>query len=48
MFELSVLREWPVRKVVQTLGASAAQVYLARHRVGRLMKTELRRLSRET
>jgi RNA polymerase sigma-70 factor (ECF subfamily) len=47
MFELSVLREWPVRKVAQTLGASAAQVYLARHRVGRLMKTELRRLSRE-
>ena len=46
MFELSILREWPVRKVAETLRVSAAQVYLARHRVGRLLKKELGRLSK--
>src|SRR6266498_2796314 len=47
MFELSVLREWPVRKVALTLGVSATQVYLARHRVGRLLKKEVKRLERK-
>ena len=45
MFELYTLREWPVRKVAQTLGVSAAQVYLAKHRVGRLLKKEARRMN---
>jgi len=44
MFELYVLREWPVRKVAQTLGVSAAQVYLTKHRVARLLKREVARL----
>ena len=48
MFELYVLREWPVKKVAQTLGVSATQVYLAKHRVTRLLSRELRRLRRET
>jgi RNA polymerase sigma-70 factor (ECF subfamily) len=47
LFELSELRAWPVRKVAQTLGVSAAQVYLARHRVGRLLRREAARVTRE-
>jgi RNA polymerase sigma-70 factor (ECF subfamily) len=48
MFELYVLREWPVRKVAQTLGVSTTQVYLAKHRVGRLLKKEVQRLTKES
>jgi len=44
MFELYVLREWPVRKVAATLGVSAAQVYLAKHRIAGLLKKEVKRL----
>ena len=47
MFELYVLREWPVKKVAQTLGVSATQVYLAKHRVGRLLKNETAKLQKE-
>ena len=47
IFELYVLREWPVRKVAQTLGVSATQVYLAKHRVSTLLKKEARRLERQ-
>jgi len=45
-FELYVLREWPVTKVARTLGVSAASVYLAKHRVGALLKKELKKLER--
>ena len=44
IFELSVLREWPVTKVARTLGVSVASVYLARHRVGSRLRKETRRL----
>ena len=44
IFYLHVLKERPVREVAATLEVSAGQVYLARHRVGRLLKSELRRL----
>jgi RNA polymerase sigma-70 factor (ECF subfamily) len=44
MFELYVLREWPVSKVADTLGVNAGQVYLAKHRVSRLLKKEIRKL----
>ena len=47
MFELYVLREWPVRKVADTLGVSTGQVYLAKHRVSRLLKLETRRLEND-
>jgi RNA polymerase sigma-70 factor (ECF subfamily) len=47
VFELSVLRGWPVGKVVRALGVSTATVYLARHRVGRLLRSELNRLRAE-
>jgi RNA polymerase sigma-70 factor (ECF subfamily) len=44
MFELYVLREWPVSKVAGTLDVNAGQVYLAKHRVSRLLKKEIRKL----
>jgi RNA polymerase sigma-70 factor (ECF subfamily) len=42
IFDLYVLQNWSVQEVVQTLRVSPAQVYLAKHRVGRLLKKELR------
>ena len=46
IFELYVSREWPVRKVAQLLSVSASQVYLAKHRVSRLLKKEIQKLER--
>src|SRR5207245_1234837 len=40
MFDLYALQNWPVREVARTLGVSAAQVYLAKHRVSGLLKKE--------
>jgi RNA polymerase sigma-70 factor (ECF subfamily) len=47
MFDLYVLQRWPVGEVVRVLRVSRGQVYLAKHRVGRLLKKELSRLARE-
>jgi RNA polymerase sigma-70 factor (ECF subfamily) len=46
MFDLYVQKNWPVQKVARTLGVSVGQVYLAKHRVGGLMKKEIQRLKR--
>ena len=46
MFELYTIREWPLRRVAQTLGVSAASVYLAKHRVAAALKREVTRLER--
>ncbi|MBN8246267.1 MAG: sigma-70 family RNA polymerase sigma factor [Verrucomicrobia bacterium] len=48
MFDLYVLKEWPVREVIRTLHVNAAQVYLAKHRVSALVREELRRLERQS
>jgi RNA polymerase sigma factor (sigma-70 family) len=47
IFDCYVLREWPLKRVVSTLGVSSAQVYLAKHRVMRLIKREARRLEKQ-
>jgi RNA polymerase sigma-70 factor (ECF subfamily) len=44
MFDLYVLKEWPVREVAKTLHANVAQVYLAKHRVTSLIKQETEKL----
>ena len=44
MFELSAVQAWPVREVAWLLGVGSGQVYLARHRVGKLLKQEVKRL----
>jgi RNA polymerase sigma-70 factor (ECF subfamily) len=44
IFDLSVLRHLPVSEVIRLVKVNAAQVYLARHRVGALVKKEVKRL----
>ncbi|MBA3650982.1 MAG: sigma-70 family RNA polymerase sigma factor [Chthoniobacterales bacterium] len=46
IFDCYVLKEWPVQKVAKELRVSVAQVYLAKHRVGALLKREGTRLER--
>ncbi|MEW6158129.1 MAG: sigma-70 family RNA polymerase sigma factor [Verrucomicrobiota bacterium] len=41
IFDLYVLKKWPVGKVTRTLGVSLAQVYLSKHRVSRLLRKEI-------
>lgn len=44
IFDLSVLKDLPVRDVTKILKVNAAQVYLARHRISALVKKEAARL----
>jgi RNA polymerase sigma factor (sigma-70 family) len=46
IFDCYVLKEWPVGKVVEMLGVSSTQVYLAKFRVQGLLRKEVRRLER--
>ena len=41
IFDLYCLEGWPVLKVSQTLGVGVGRVYLAKHRVGRLLRKEV-------
>jgi RNA polymerase sigma factor (sigma-70 family) len=47
VFDLYVLKKMSVRDVASALGINAAQVYLAKHRVSRLIKKEVARLQTE-
>lgn len=47
IFDLYVLKEWPVREVARTLNVNAAQVYLTKHRVSGLVREELKRLEQK-
>ena len=47
IFDLYALQNWPTQDIARTLKVSVAQVYLAKHRVGSLLKKELRRLAKE-
>ena len=47
IFDLYFMKKWPVTKVAKTLGVNVAQVYLAKHRVGNLIKKELKELERD-
>jgi len=44
IYDLYVVKQWPVRKVADTLGVNIGEVYLAKHRVACLLKKELKRL----
>ncbi len=46
IFDLYCLEQWPVQKVARTLGVSVARVYLAKHRIGRLLKKEIKVLEK--
>ena len=47
IFDLYVLQNCSVREVVSMLRINAAQIYLAKHRVGALLKKEIKRLRAE-
>jgi RNA polymerase sigma-70 factor (ECF subfamily) len=45
IYHLHVVLGQPVREVTRALGTSPVQVYLAKHRIGNLLKKEIKRLS---
>ena len=47
IFDAYVLKQWPVSDVRKTLGVSATQAYLAKHRLTSLIKKEVKKLERE-
>jgi RNA polymerase sigma-70 factor (ECF subfamily) len=44
IFDLCAIKNWPLQKVAQSLGVNIGQVYLARHRVGHLVRKEIKLL----
>lgn len=44
MFDFYVLRKMPVKEVAAMLGVNAGQVYLAKHRISRLIKKQAKYL----
>ena len=46
IFDYYVVRQWDAKKVQAHLGVSMAQVYLAKHRVGAVLKRELVKLEK--
>jgi RNA polymerase sigma factor (sigma-70 family) len=47
IFDFYVNREWPPEKVAATFNISVDQVYLAKHRITELIKSEAKRLENE-
>jgi RNA polymerase sigma factor (sigma-70 family) len=47
IFDAYVVKGWGVKKVMTELGVSMAQVYLAKHRVGGLIKKEIAELAKQ-
>ena len=48
IFDLYVTQNWPMKSVVETLGVSSAQVYMAKMRVSRILKAEIHLLQSRT
>lgn len=47
IFDCYVIKGWGVRRVMDELGVSMAQVYLAKHRIGNLIKKEVEGLEKQ-
>jgi len=47
IFDCYVVKQWDAKKVQATLNVSMAQVYLAKHRVGSVLKKELAKLEKD-
>lgn len=47
IFHAYVIKEWDVSRVKKELGVSQSQVYLAKHRVGSLLRKEVESLKKE-
>lgn len=41
MFDLATLQEWPTDRICELLGVNTAQLYMAKMRVGRMVKAEV-------
>ena len=48
IFDLCAMKRWPLQKVAQYLKVNIAQVYLARHRVGSLVKRQIKIIEKES
>ena len=48
MFDLYVRQHWPMKAITEMLGVSAAQVYMAKVRLSRILKAEIRMLQSQT
>ena len=44
MFDLFVLKQWPARDVAKTLGVTIGHVYVAKHRISKLVRKEVEAL----
>lgn len=47
IFDCYVVKEWNAQRVMETLEVSLTQVYLAKHRVGKLVKQEIETLQNQ-
>jgi RNA polymerase sigma-70 factor (ECF subfamily) len=47
LFHQQVIKEWPAGRVADQFEVSVAQVYMAKYRIGRLLKREVRRLRKQ-
>jgi RNA polymerase sigma-70 factor (ECF subfamily) len=47
IYDLYVIKKWPPAKVAKTLGVNMTRVYMAKFRVGGLVKREVKALQRE-
>ena len=47
IFDCYVVQGWSVDKVKKELGVSIAQVYLAKHRIGSILKKEIQKLEKQ-
>jgi RNA polymerase sigma factor (sigma-70 family) len=46
MFDLYALKNWPVKRVAATLAVHPAKVYLAKHRLSKMIRKEIKRLEK--
>ena len=47
IFDLYVVKKWPVSKIASTLGIGSGRIYLAKHRLANLLKREVKALKAE-
>ncbi len=47
MFDLCSFKQWPIKRIAHELGVSMGKVYLAKHRVSMLLKSEVKALERK-
>lgn len=47
LFYQQAYKEWPAPKVAEQYGVSLAQAYMAKYRVGRVLKRELKKMQKE-